>query len=47
VAQAAAGMAATLLITLHDDLRHPSRLLVTEADYDGFLANYQLLTTYQ
>ena len=41
-----AGNAGTLLLKLHGDLRHPSRLVVTEADYDGFLANYPLLATY-
>ena len=38
-----AGNAGTLLLKLHGDLRHPSRLVVTETDYDGFLANYPLL----
>jgi hypothetical protein len=41
-----AGNAGTLLLKLHGDLRHPGRLVVTEADYDGFLANYPLLATY-
>lgn len=41
-----AGNAGTLLLKVHGDLRHPSRLVVTEADYDGFLANYPLLATY-
>lgn len=36
----------TLLLKLHGDLRHPSRLVVTEADYDGFLAKYPLIATY-
>ena len=40
-------MAGALLIKLHGDLRHSGRLLVTEAEYDGCLANYQLLATYQ
>lgn len=40
------GNAGTLLLKLHGDLRHPGRLIVTEADYDGFLANYPLLATY-
>jgi hypothetical protein len=40
------GNAGTLLLKLHGDLRHPSRLIVTEADYDGFLANFPLLATY-
>lgn len=38
--------AGTLLLKLHGDLRHPSRLVVTEEDYDGFLAKYPLLATY-
>ena len=38
--------AGTLLLKLHGDLRHPSRLIVTEKDYDGFLTNYPLLATY-
>ncbi len=38
--------AGTLLLKLHGDLRHPSRLVVTEEDYDGFLARYPLLATY-
>jgi hypothetical protein len=41
-----AGNAGTLLLKVHGDLRHPGRLIVTEADYDGFLANYPLLATY-
>jgi hypothetical protein len=41
-----AGNAGTLLLKLHGDLRHPNRLIVTEADYDGFLASYPLLATY-
>lgn len=36
----------TLLLKLHGDLRHPKRLVVTEADYDGFLANFPLVSTY-
>jgi hypothetical protein len=40
------GNAGTLLLKLHGDLRHPSRLIVSEADYDGFLAGYPLLATY-
>jgi SIR2-like protein len=36
----------TLLLKVHGDLRHPSRLVVTEADYDAFLINYPLLATY-
>ena len=34
------------LLKLHADLHHPTRLVVTEADYDGFLADYPLLGTY-
>ena len=41
-----AGSAGTLLLKLHGDVHHPSRLIVTEADYDGFLANYPLIATY-
>ena len=41
-----AGNAGTLLLKLHGDLRHPSRLVITESDYDGFLTNYPLLATY-
>jgi hypothetical protein len=41
-----AGIAGTLLLKLHGDLRHPGRLIVTEADYEGFLTNYPLLATY-
>lgn len=40
------GNAGTLLFKLHGDLRHPNRLIVTEADYDGFLQSYPLLATY-
>ena len=40
------GNAGTLLLKLHGDLRHPARLVVSEADYDGFLAKYPLLATY-
>lgn len=40
------GNAGTLLLKLHGDLRHPGRLIVTEADYDGFLTRYPLLATY-
>jgi hypothetical protein len=38
--------AGTLLLKLHGDLRHPNRLIVSEADYDGFLTSYPLLATY-
>lgn len=40
------GSARTLLLKLHGDLRHPSRLVVTESDYDGFLSRFPLLATY-
>lgn len=40
------GNAGTLLLKLHGDLRHPSRLVVSEGDYDGFLTRYPLLATY-
>ena len=40
------GNAGTLLLKLHGDLRHPTRLIVSEADYDGFLTRYPLLATY-
>ncbi len=36
----------TLLLKLHGDLRHPSRLVVTEEDYDAFLTKYPLMATY-
>lgn len=36
----------TQLLKLHGDLRHPARLVVSEADYDGFLARFPLLATY-
>ncbi|GAA4248044.1 SIR2 family protein [Azospirillum formosense] len=38
--------AGTQLLKLHGDLRHPSRLVATEEDYDGFLARYPLISTY-
>lgn len=40
------GATGTLLLKLHGDVRHPKRLVVTEADYDGFLSNYPLIATY-
>jgi HEPN domain-containing protein len=40
------GASGILLLKLHGDLRHPKRLVVTEADYDGFLANYPLIATF-
>jgi hypothetical protein len=36
----------TLLLKLHGDLHHPDRMILTETDYDGFLARYPLLATY-
>jgi hypothetical protein len=36
----------TLLLKLHGDVRHPSRLVVTEGDYDAFLSRYPLIATY-
>lgn len=38
--------AGLLLLKLHGDLHHPNRLIVTEADYDGFLAGFPLLATF-
>jgi hypothetical protein len=37
---------ATVLLKLHGDLRHPGRLVVTEDDYDGFLARFPVLATH-
>jgi hypothetical protein len=34
------------LLKLHGDLHHPSRLVVTEEDYDSFLTTYPLLATH-
>ncbi len=36
----------TVLLKLHGDLHHPSRLVLTEEDYDVFLDKYPLLATY-
>jgi hypothetical protein len=36
----------TLLLKLHGDLHHPSRLVATEEDYDNFLQKYPLIATY-
>lgn len=41
-----ASKAGTALLKLHGDLHHPNRMVVTETDYDGFLANYPLFATY-
>ncbi len=35
-----------LLVKLHGDLRHPSRLIATENDYDSFINKYPLIATY-
>ncbi|MHB1351144.1 MAG: SIR2 family NAD-dependent protein deacylase [Desulfobulbaceae bacterium] len=34
------------LLKIHGDLHHPNRLVVTEEDYDSFLASYPLLATH-
>ena len=34
------------LLKLHADLHHPTRMVVTEADYDRFLNRYPLLATF-
>jgi SIR2-like domain len=34
------------LLKLHGDLNHPSRIVATEEDYDGFLTRFPLLATY-
>jgi hypothetical protein len=34
------------LLKLHGDLHHPTRMVVTEADYDRFLNTYPLLATF-
>lgn len=34
------------LLKIHGDLNHPSRVVVTEQDYDVFLEKYPLLCTY-
>jgi hypothetical protein len=36
----------TVLLKLHGDLRHPARLVVTEDDYDGFLARNPVFATH-
>ncbi|HEY1266154.1 MAG TPA: SIR2 family protein [Candidatus Binatia bacterium] len=36
----------TGLLKLHGDLNHPTRLVVTEADYDSFLERFPLLATF-
>lgn len=37
---------ATQLVKFHGDLRHPDNLVLTEGDYDRFLANSPMLATY-
>jgi hypothetical protein len=34
------------LLKLHGDLHHPTRMVVSEADYEGFLNRYPLLATF-
>lgn len=34
------------LLKIHGDLNHPTRLVVTEEDYDGFLNRYPLMATH-
>jgi hypothetical protein len=34
------------ILKLHGDLGHPSRLIVTEDDYDSFLSNYPIISTF-
>ncbi|WP_454804662.1 SIR2 family NAD-dependent protein deacylase [Mucilaginibacter phyllosphaerae] len=34
------------LLKVHGDLHHPTRMVATESDYDGFLNNYPLLATF-
>lgn len=36
----------TRILKIHGDLNHPSRLIVTEDDYDTFLEKYPLICTY-
>lgn len=36
----------TLLLKIHGDVRHPSRMVVTESDYDSFLSKYPMIATY-
>lgn len=36
----------TRVLKLHGDLNHPSRLVITEEDYDTFLEKYPLICTY-
>lgn len=34
------------LLKLHGDINHPKRLVITEEDYDRFLSNYPMLSTF-
>ena len=34
------------LLKLHGDLHHPTRMVLTESDYDRFLDNYPLVSTF-
>ncbi|MCW2744860.1 MAG: hypothetical protein JWM48_1410 [Mycobacterium sp.] len=36
----------TALVKFHGDVHHPNELVLTEADYDGFLSRFPLLATY-
>jgi len=38
--------AGVALLKLHGDLHHPARLVATETDYDRFLSQFPLLSTY-
>jgi hypothetical protein len=39
-------MNSVILLKIHGDLHHPSRIIATEEDYDGFIDKYPLLATY-
>ena len=41
-----ASQTGTLLLKIHGDVQHPTRMVLSEADYDGFLTNFPLLATY-
>jgi hypothetical protein len=36
----------TSLLKIHGDLNHPTRLILTEEDYDTYIDNYPLMCTY-
>jgi len=38
--------ACTRILKIHGDFNHPNRLILTEDDYDSFLAKYPLISTY-